>query len=126
MSRRSRRRARQQQQERETAAIEAVKQTELLDVVESEPDPPANVTPDVEVDLHDDGLLWLINRAVFHPRGFALGHTPGTDYFVLLGDGSEPWRYAQSDDVEDPTKVVDEDAAFRAVEAALARARMNN
>lgn len=68
----------------------------------------------VAVDVHADGLLWLVNRTVFHPRGFALGHTPGTDEWRLYGDGSEPWQYAEP---------VDEDRLFAAAEAALARAR---
>ena len=52
-------------------------------------------------DLRDSGLLWLINRAVFHPRGFALaltitdgGQATG---WSLLGDGSEPWQYGEVD-----------------------------
>jgi hypothetical protein len=32
------------------------------------------------VRLRDDGLLWYINRCVFHPRGYAL---------ALDGDGSD-------------------------------------
>jgi hypothetical protein len=53
------------------------------------------------VELAPSGLLWLINAAVFHPRGYALalvvdtttGETAG---WTLLGDGSEPWSYADS------------------------------
>jgi hypothetical protein len=48
-------------------------------------------------DLRDSGLLWLINRQVFHPRGFALaldvnaaGKVVG---WQLLGDGKEPWTF---------------------------------
>lgn len=47
-------------------------------------------------DLSTSGLLWLINRTVFHPRGYALavhyddGKATGWE---LLGDGSEPWSY---------------------------------
>lgn len=49
-------------------------------------------------DLSTTGLLWLINAAVFHPRGYALafamnietGEVTGWD---LLGDGRQPWRY---------------------------------
>lgn len=48
-------------------------------------------------ELSDSGLLWLINRVVFHPRGFALqlarresdGEIIG---WRLAGDGREPWR----------------------------------
>ena len=52
-------------------------------------------------ELRDTGLLWLINRVVFHPRGYALalhyadpdpGPTGGTATgWSLLGDGTEPW-----------------------------------
>lgn len=77
----------------------------------------------MNIDLHDDGVLWLINRVVFHPRGFALGHTPGSDAFELYGDGKEPWHYAVPCELEDPAKAVDEDAAFAAVEAMFQRAR---
>ena len=46
-------------------------------------------------ELSDSGLLWLINRTVFHPRGFALGLVTGEDGeavgWQLLGDGSGPW-----------------------------------
>jgi hypothetical protein len=48
-------------------------------------------------DLRETGLLWLINRVVFHPRGFGLalhvaddGTTTG---WSLQGDGSEPWTF---------------------------------
>lgn len=77
----------------------------------------------MNVNLHDDGLLWLINRVVFHPRGFALGHTQGTDTFTLIGDGSEPWHFAVGCELDVPGMAVDEDALFAAVEAAFARAR---
>lgn len=76
----------------------------------------------IPVDLHADGILWLINRCIFHPRGFALGHTPTTDQWVLIGDGSEPWHYAVPAELDDPTKAVDEDSAFAAVEAMFRRA----
>lgn len=46
------------------------------------------------VDLQADGLLWLINRAVFHPRGYALGYDTDTGQFSLLGDGTEPYMFA--------------------------------
>jgi hypothetical protein len=64
-------------------------------------------------ELRDSGLLWLINRVVFHPRGWALalayrdGEVVG---WKLLGDGSEPWRFG------DP-----EDENFAAAEATLRR-----
>lgn len=56
---------------------------------------PLGVRPFAE--LRDTGLLWLINRTVFHPRGYALGLVAdGSGQILgwsLLGDGSEPWRY---------------------------------
>lgn len=50
-------------------------------------------------DLRESGLLWLINRVVLHPRGYALAlHYPdgvqseiGPTGWSLMGDGSEPW-----------------------------------
>jgi hypothetical protein len=48
----------------------------------------------VPVDLEKDSLLWLINRVVFHPRGYALTYDPETGEFTLLGDGTEPWVFA--------------------------------
>jgi hypothetical protein len=63
-------------------------------------------------DLRTTGLLWLINTTVFHPRGYALaikineqGEAEG---WRLLGDGSEPWRFADDCDPE-----------FQAVQALL-------
>jgi hypothetical protein len=50
-------------------------------------------------DLRTAGILWLINAAVFHPRGFALGlvrHERELVGWRLLGDGSEPWVFADS------------------------------
>jgi hypothetical protein len=50
-------------------------------------------------ELSESGLLWLINATVFHPRGFALALSMDTLTGVvtgwdLIGDGTEPWRYA--------------------------------
>ncbi len=63
-------------------------------------------------DLRSSGLLWLINAAVLHPRGFAMAMTfddsGEATGWRLLGDGSEPWRFG--DDVDEP---------FRNVEALL-------
>lgn len=68
-------------------------------------------------ELSESGLLWLINAVVLHPRGYALalsmdtttGEVTGWD---ILGDGAEPWRYAE-----------DVDARFAAAEATLAAYR---
>ena len=50
-------------------------------------------------ELRDEGLLWLINATVFHPRGYALamhhddkGHATG---WSIVGDGAERWTYAE-------------------------------
>jgi len=73
----------------------------------------------VPVDLRADGLLWLINTVVFHPRGFALAVDSETGAFSLMGDGSERWGYA-----EEPTPgAVPADDLWAAAEAAFARAR---
>jgi hypothetical protein len=69
-------------------------------------------------DLRDDGLLWLLNTAVLHPRGFALAfHYDDDDTecrnptgWLILGDGTEPW--VMRDGPEN-------DRCFAAVEALL-------
>lgn len=66
-------------------------------------------------ELQDKGLLWLINRVVFHPRGFALALLPEVDGTVthlrLLGDGTETITFDSEDD------------EFRAAEATFTAAR---
>ena len=55
---------------------------------------PADARPWSE--LRDSGLLWLINRTVFHPRGYALGLVLARGVplgWQLVGDGSEPWSF---------------------------------
>lgn len=52
-------------------------------------------------DLRETGMLWLINKVVFHPRGFALAmvyHEGEFAHWVLLGDGSEPWQFEPGTD----------------------------
>jgi hypothetical protein len=46
-----------------------------------------------EVDLQEDGLLWLFNTAVLHPRGLALARNPETGQTYLEGDGEEVWTF---------------------------------
>lgn len=63
-------------------------------------------------DLRDSGLLWLINRVVFHPRGWALGMAYRDGELIgwtLEGDGREPWSFP----------VDDEQALFEAAQHAL-------
>lgn len=62
-------------------------------------------------ELRTSGLLWLINRTVFHPRGWALALVSRDGEIVgwqLLGDGGEIWTFGDS-----------EDAHFAAAQAAL-------
>lgn len=52
-------------------------------------------------ELRTTGLLWLINRTVFHPRGYALAIVVRDGLAVgwqLLGDGSEVWRFDGGED----------------------------
>lgn len=54
-------------------------------------------------ELRETGLLWLINRTVFHPRGFALALVRREGEIIgwrLLGDGSEVWSMAGPEDDE--------------------------
>lgn len=51
-----------------------------------------------EVDLLDDGLIWLINRCLFHRVGYALGIAEDGSA-ILLGDGTEEWRFDPDDDL---------------------------
>lgn len=55
-------------------------------------------------DLRASGLLWLINRVVFHPRGYALGfvyHEGELSGWKLQGDGTDPYRYGDDTDERD-------------------------
>lgn len=70
----------------------------------------------IEVNFLEDGVLWALNRTLFHPRGFALGYDDKEHIFVLYGDGNEPWQYAES--VSDVEQV-----KFDQFEALLARAK---
>jgi hypothetical protein len=78
---------------------------------------PDDTTMVSTVDLHESGLLWLINRVVFHPRGYALGMALDANHqplgWVLQGDGREPWVFV----------VDNEQALFDAAQATLAPRR---
>jgi hypothetical protein len=69
-------------------------------------------------ELKDSGLLWLVNRAALHPRGFALAiHFDGAGDatgWSIMGDGSEPWAYLMD---------AEEDDCFARLEATLKTAR---
>ncbi|MFM9594487.1 hypothetical protein ACKI1O_34505 [Streptomyces scabiei] len=68
-------------------------------------------------ELRSSGMLWLINRAVFHPHGLALalvtdeaGDIAG---WCLMGDGTEPCWFAPEDEA----------SLFAEAQATLAAAR---
>lgn len=47
-------------------------------------------------EFRSNGLLWLLNTSVLHPRGYALALVQLGGSFVgwtMLGDGSEPWTF---------------------------------
>lgn len=64
-------------------------------------------------DLTSDvtGLLWLINRVVFHPRGYTLAVIEEDDGTVtgweMLGDGLSVWTFTEEDDDECFARVTD-------------------
>lgn len=67
-------------------------------------------------ELAPSGLLWLINRVVFHPRGFALAVNREDRKAVgwtLLGNGKEVWTFETGVD----------DAKFAEAEATLNKYR---
>lgn len=73
--------------------------------------------------LREYGVLWLINRVVFHPRGFALAleYEDGEAQpfgWSINGDGTEVWRFGD----DTPT----EDELFQKVELLLHEAFKHN
>ncbi|MFJ6440257.1 hypothetical protein [Streptomyces sp. NPDC091649] len=61
--------------------------------------PPDDVRPLIE--LSESGLLWLINRTVFHPRGLALGlYQEGREIrgWQLLVSPGEPYAFPTAED----------------------------
>ena len=73
-------------------------------------------------ELSDTGLLWLINRVVLHPRGFALALRRKADGEVtgwtMEGDGTECWSFGDMPDGQ-----AMDDVGFERVEAFLASLR---
>lgn len=67
-------------------------------------------------ELRDSGLLWLINRTVFHPRGLALALVIDDANKIagwrLTGDGTEPMWFSPDDEA----------ALFASAKATLAAA----
>jgi hypothetical protein len=47
------------------------------------------------------GLLWAMNRYLFHPRGFAMAFETNDEGEVtglrMYGDGTEPWSFDDTD-----------------------------
>lgn len=68
-------------------------------------------------ELRTSGLLWLINRTVFHPRGLGLAlHMDGdavVGWSLMRANAHEPFGFTEADD----------NAGFRAAEDTLARQR---
>lgn len=67
-------------------------------------------------DLRTSGLLWLINRVVFHPRGFALGfvfHEGELAGWQLQGDGTDPFRYDNDIDERDLMRAAERELGGR-------------
>lgn len=85
--------------------------------IPDQPKPPEYEVHSFE-ELLSTGLLWLINATCLHPRGYALALNIGPDGKVtgwqMLGDSSEPWRFACDDETQ---AVVDE--RFASVKALL-------
>ncbi len=71
------------------------------------------------VDLHGSGLLWLINRQVFHPRGYALAVDPDSKACYLMGDGSKPWEYLTQQADPDNPGAIDEEAHLAQIKALM-------
>lgn len=66
------------------------------------------VEPRAFSELSDEGMLWFINRSVFHSLGFALALHKEDDGTVsgwsMLGDGSEVWTFTNDADDEEFAK----------------------
>lgn len=77
--------------------------------------------------FRDLGLLWLVNRVVFHPRGYALGlHYEGKfpdlgacTGWSLLGDGTEPWTMGDPPPEQQRLGAPTEDQLFALVKELL-------
>jgi hypothetical protein len=46
------------------------------------------------------GILWAINRYLFHPMGYALGLDPKSGAFTMYGDGTEPISFSAEVDAD--------------------------
>jgi len=75
-------------------------------------------------EFRDEGLLWLVNATVFHPRGYALALHFNEDHsevsgWSLLGDGTESWYF----DHADPTDEQREKYGAQSIDELFARAK---
>ena len=55
-------------------------------------------------DLIERGMIWLLNAACLHPRGYATRlHYDGDEVvgWSVVGDGTEPWSFDPNDAVVD-------------------------
>lgn len=63
-------------------------------------------------ELRTEGLLWLINTTVLHPRGYALAlhiQDDGTaSGWSIIGDGSTPWQFRDPDPIPEGQMSIDE------------------
>lgn len=69
----------------------------------TEPAPGPAGAPRPWTDLRTSGLLWLINRTAFHPRGLALAvhtdrHGRFTGWSLMSNDDREPWQFDPATD----------------------------
>lgn len=74
-------------------------------------------------ELRDEGLLWLVNRVVFHPRGYALAlhldDNGAATGWSILGDGTEPWTMGDPPPEALADGAMTEDELFDKVKAIL-------
>ncbi len=55
------------------------------------------IRPFLEMGFEDSSVLWMINKEVFHPRGYCLALIRLGDEIVgwsIYGDGVEPWSFS--------------------------------
>lgn len=82
--------------------------TQLHDPDRGEPQRTLQLHPEARERLRQfqgDGLIWLVNAAVLHPRGLALAIHLDDDGEPLglsvVGDGSEPWCFGPPEELGD-------------------------
>ena len=89
---------------------------------------PAPVDPGLPfTEFRESGLLWLVNRVVFHPRGYAMAmHFTGEGFktctgYRIVGDGTQPWSMGPdpTDEERDKYGAMSEDELFARIKALL-------